>query len=461
VPKAEHRVAVVGGGITGLTAAHDLFAAGVSFTLYESQATWGGVIRTERASGFLLEGGPDAMLTQKPEALALCRELGLGDSLVPTSTPRTVYVLRRGALHPLPEGVLGIPSRIGPFLRTRLFSWRGKLRMGLDLVAPRGDGGDESIASFLRRRLGREAVEVLGQPLLAGIHSGDPERLSLKATFPRLADLEARHGSLLRGFRAAAREARPAAEEGSAFYSLRAGLGALVGALVAQLPPESLRSATAVTAVARTGEGYSLRMAGGGHDTASAVILAVPPPTAAVLLAGLDGELSRLLAAIPFVSTATVLLGYRREDISHPLDGHGVMIPWTEGLRTSACTFFSSKFPGRAPEGHVLLRGFLGSARDPRALEATDGELSRIVVEEMAPLLGLRGPPVLARVYRWPGGTPQMEVGHLARMARVAERLAGLPGLSLAGAGLRSTGLPDCIADGRAAAASARGLAGS
>jgi oxygen-dependent protoporphyrinogen oxidase len=460
VTKAEHRVAVVGGGITGLAAAHDLSAAGVPFTLYESKTTWGGVIRTERAGGFLLEGGPDAMLAQKPEALALCRELGLGDSLVPTGTPRTVYVLRRGVLHPMPEGVLGIPSRIGPFLRTRLFSWRGKLRMGLDLVAPRGDGGDESIASFLRRRLGREAVELLGQPLLAGIHSGDPERLSLKATFPRLADIEARHRSLLRGFRAAARGGRPAAEAGSAFYSLKDGLGALAGALVAALPPESLRPATAVAAVARTGEGYSLRMAGGGHDTASAVILAVPPPTAAALLAGLDGELSGLLAAIPFVSTATVLLGYRREDVSHPLDGHGVMIPWTEGRRTSACTFFSSKFPGRAPEGHVLLRGFLGSARDPRALEATDAELAGTVVEEMAPLLGLRGQPVLARVYRWPGATPQMEVGHLARMARVEERLARLPGLSLAGAGLRSTGLPDCIADGRAAAASARGLAG-
>jgi oxygen-dependent protoporphyrinogen oxidase len=332
--------------------------------------------------------------------------------------------------------------------------------MGLDLVAPRGDGGDESIASFLRRRLGREAVEVLGQPLLAGIHSGDPERLSLRATFPRLADLEARHGSLLRGFRATARAA-PAAEAGSAFYSLKDGLGSLVGALVAELPPASLRPATAVAAVTRRGEGYSLRMAGGGDDIASAVILAVPPPTAADILAGLDGELSRLLAAIPFVSTATVFLGYRREDVSHPLDGHGLMIPWTEGLRTSACTFFSSKFPGRAPEGHVLLRGFLGSARDPRALEATDAELAGTVAEEMAPLLGLRGQPVLARVYRWPAGTPQMEVGHLARMARVEERLASLPGLSLAGAGLRSTGLPDCIADGRAAAASARGRAGS
>ena len=450
-------VAVVGGGITGLVAAHHLAAAGVPFTLFEKQPRWGGVVRTERVEGFLLEGGPDSILAQKPDAIALCRDLGLGESLVPTRAPRTVYVLRRGRLHALPEGVLGIPSRIGPFLRTGLFSWRGKLRMALDLVVPRGGESDESIATFLRRRLGQEAVERLGQPLMAGIHSGDPERLSLRATFPRLAEIEARHRSLLRGFRAAARAAAgpPAgpAGFGSVFVTLSAGLGALVETLVATLPPASLRPETSVASVARTGAGLSLRMADGTRATASAVILAVPPPQAAIMLADLDRELADLLAAIPFVSTAAVFLGYRREDVTHPLDGHGVMIPWTEGLRTSACTFFSSKFTGRAPEGHVLLRGFLGSARDAGVLASTDAELAQVVRRELGLLLGLRGEPVLVRVYRWPGGTPQMEVGHLERMARIEARLADGPGLSLAGAGLRGAGLPDCIADGRAAAA--------
>ena len=457
-------VAVVGGGITGLAAAYDLAAAGVPFTLYEAQPRFGGVIRTERADGFLLEGGPDAMLAQKPEALALCRELGLADSLLPTSAPRTVYVLRRGRLHPLPEGVLGIPSRIGPFVRTRLFSLRGKLRMGLDLVAPRGPADDESIAAFLRRRLGQEAVEVLGQPLMAGIHSGDPERLSLRATFPRLAEMEARHRSLLRGFRAAARAVAarpPAGGVGSAFYSLTDGLQSLVDALVARLPAASLRTGAPVAALDRGRDGFSLRMAAGGVETASAVIVAVPPAKAADLLAGLDADLSHLLGGISSVSTATVLLGYRRQDVSHPLDGHGVMIPWTEGLRTSAFTFVSSKFPGRAPEGHVLLRGFLGGARDPHALNATDEELARTVADEMARVLTLRGQPVLVQVYRWPGGTPQMEVGHLERVARIEDRLAHLPGLALAGAGLRGAGLPDCIADGRASAAAVRGEDGT
>jgi oxygen-dependent protoporphyrinogen oxidase len=197
-------------------------------------------------------------------------------------------------------------------------------------------------------------------------------------------------------------------------------------------------------------------MAAGGAERAPAVILAVPPARSAALLAGLDADLSRLLAGIPSVSTATVLLAYRREDVAHPLDGHGVMIPWTEALHTSAFTFVSSKFPGRAPEGHVLLRGFLGNARDVRALEATDAGLARIVTSEMTPVLGLRGQPVLVRVFRWPGGTPQMEVGHLERVARVEGRLDLLPGLALAGAGLRGAGLPDCIADGRAAVARIR-----
>jgi len=457
VSKAETAgIAVVGGGITGLAAAHHLAAAGVPFTLYEARSGWGGVIRTERVGGFLLEGGPDAILVQKPDGVALCRELGLGESLVPTSVPRTVYVLRGGVLHPLPEGVLGIPTRVGPLLRTRLFSWPGKLRMGLDLLLPRGKDGDESIAAFLRRRFGDEAVDRLGDPLLAGIHSGDAERLSLAATFPRLRELEMRHRSLIRGFRVAARRAPPPSKAESAFVSLQDGLGSLVRALVARLPPEALRPGTPVTSIARADGAFRLALAGGGQATAAVVILAVPAPRAAALLAGLDGELPALLGAIAFASTATVLLGYRREDVAHPLDGHGLVVPRSEGLRTSACSFFSSKFPGRAPEGHVLLRGFLGGTRDPTALARDDESLAATVQEEMRPLLGLRGDPALVRVYRWPAGTPQMEVGHLVRLERIEARLEGVPGLLLAGAGLRGAGLPDCIADGRAAAVAGR-----
>lgn len=454
-------IAIVGGGIAGLAAAHTLFGRGAPFVLLEAGPRWGGVIRTEREGGFLLEAGPDAILAQKPEGLLLCRELGLADRLVPTNPDRrTVFVLHGRRLHPLPEGmVLAIPTRIGPFVRSRLFSWSGKLRMGLDLVIrPRREASDESIASFLRRRFGKESVDRLGEPLLAGIHAGDPERLSIRATFPRFAELEARYGSLIRGFWAA--RARSDGPPSAAFYSLSGGLGELVEALVARLPADRLRKERPVLSIARAGATFTLVLADGERLQTGAVIVAVPAPRAVPLLQGLVPEVSRALAAIPFASSATVLLGYRREDVAHPLDGYGLVVPKSEGLRTSAVSFVSTKFPGRAPEGHVLLRGFLGGTRDPEVLGLDDAGLVDLVCREMGPVLGLGAAPVLARVFRWPRGTPQMEVGHFERMAEVERLLAAVPGLFLTGAGLRGTGIPDAIADaGQVARAASEFLA--
>jgi oxygen-dependent protoporphyrinogen oxidase len=407
------------------------------------------VIRTERTAGFLGEAGPDAILAQKPEGLALCRELGLGDRLVPTNPDtRAVFVLHRRRLHPLPEGMmLAVPTRIAPFLASGLFSWPGKLRMGLDLVIPpRRDGADESIASFLRRRFGDECVARLGEPLLAGIHSGDPDRLSILATFPRFVALERKHGSLIRGLWPA-RRPRSSGPPPAAFYSLAGGLGEMVDALVARLPQDRLRSRSRVARLARAASGFVLEADGSDRVDARAVIVAVPGPKAAAVVSPLDGEIGGFLASIPFVSSATVLLGYRREDVANDLDGYGMVVPKTEGLRTTALSFFSTKFPGRAPQGHVLLRGFLGGARDPEVLSLDDAALAALVRTEMAPVLGLRGEPVFVRVHRWPAGTPQMEVGHLDRMAAAEDRLRRVPGLFLTGAGLRGTGIPDVVAD--------------
>jgi protoporphyrinogen/coproporphyrinogen III oxidase len=442
-------VAIVGGGVAGLAAAHALSKRGASFLLLEAAPTFGGVIRTERSEGFLMEGGPDAILAQKPEGLALCRELGLGDRLVPTNPRvRAVFVLHRGRLHPLPEGMmLAVPTRILPFLTSGLFSWAGKIRMGLDLVVPaRRETGDESIADFLRRRFGQECVTRLGEPLLAGIHSGDPECLSIGATFPRFVDLERRHGSLIRGLWSTPRPA-PNKTQGSAFYSLSDGLQELVEALVARLPRERLRARSPVRSIAKDASRFSLEVDGMGLLHARAVVIAAPGPTAAPLVASLDSGVAAGLAAIPFVSSATVQLGYRREDVANPLAGYGMVIPKTEGLRTNALSFFSTKFPGRAPEGHVLLRGFLGGARDPGVLDLDDAALVDTVRREMAPVLGLRGEPVLTRVCRWPLGTPQMEVGHQDRIAAIEARLTGVAGLFLTGAGVRATGIPDVVAD--------------
>jgi len=444
-------VAIVGGGIAGLAAAYELQCRDVPFVLLEAGERWGGVIRSERADGFLLEAGPDTLLAQKPAALALARELGLESRLVPVNNEqRTLFVLHRGRLHALPDGmVLGVPTRVAPLVRTRLFSWPGKLRMAGDLVIPRGRvGADESIAAFFRRRLGHEALDRLGGPFLAGIHAGDPERLSLPANFPTLTALETRHGSLIRGLLAS--RPRSAGPPAPMFYSLRDGLGELVDALVARLPAASLRLHCPVRGLRRNGTGFVLRTGDAAELRARAVVLAVPPSRAAALLADVDSHVAAALGAVRSASTAAVYLGYRRSQVAHPLDGHGLIVPEDEGLHTSACSFFSTKFPGRAPLGHVLLRGFLGGVRRPGSVDGSDDDLVKRVHDEMAPVLGLRGSPVLARVYRWPSATPQIEVGHRQRIAVLERRLTTLPGLFLTGAGLRGTGIPDCVADARA-----------
>ncbi len=441
-------VAVIGGGITGLAAAHALRKRGVSFVLLEAAPRFGGVIRTESEGGFLLEAGPDALLAQKPDGVALCRELGLENRLVPTNpAERRVFVLRRGRLHPLPEGMLlAVPTRLAPLLKSRLFSWAGKLRMGLDLVIParRGDA-DESIASFLRRRFGQESVDRLGEPLLAGIHAGDPEHLSIRATFPRFVELERTHGSLIRGLLATAPTAQAAA---TPFLSLRGGMNELVEALVGALPAASLRAGTPVRWVHRSGTSLAIVLGTGETLLARALVLATPAPRSAPILEPLAPGPAGFLADVAFASTATILLGYRRADVAHPLAGYGFVVPRGEGLRTSAVTFVSSKLPERAPEGHVLLRAFVGGVRDPNALKLTDETLVGDVISELVPLLGLSGAPVVRRVFRWPSATPQLDVGHLEKLAAVEAEVATIPGLFLAGAGLRATGIPDCIGDG-------------
>jgi len=454
-------VAIIGGGISGLSAAYALHKRQVPYLLLEAGPSLGGVIRVETRDGFLLESA-DSMHALRPEGITLCRELGLGERLVPANPDRQfLSVLHRGALHPLPEGMtLAVPTRILPFAKSDLFSWPGKLRMGLDLVIRGGNGrGDESIASFLRRRFGPEAVERLGEPLLAGIHSGDPERLSILATFPRLREIEEKHGSLIRGMWASpAPRPVPGAKPPAVFYSLRGGLREMVDALVVRLERGRIWTKAAVYGVSRANGGFSLAVRGGETVSADQVIVAAPGPKIAPALEGLVPGAARALAAIPFASSATVLLGYRRADVVHPLDGYGLVVPRTEGLRTTALTFVSTKYPYRAPEGHVLLRGTLGGVRDAGAMGLSDDEMVETVKRDMAGVLGLRGQPVMSRVFRWPGGLPQLEVGHLERMAAVERDVAAVPGLHLTGAGIRTTGIPDAVADGtRAGEAAAEG----
>jgi oxygen-dependent protoporphyrinogen oxidase len=449
-------VAVVGGGIAGLATAYELARRGVGCVVLDRAAAPGGVIRTETLDGFIIDTGPDALLALKPAAVALCRELGLGDRLLPTLRPRQAFIVRSGVLHALPEAsVLGIPTRVWPLATTGLFSWRGKARMAMDLVLPRrpptrSEDDDESIAAFIRRRFGQEAVDYLAEPLLAGIHSGRVDRLSMRALFPRLVEAEAASRSLILAFRRM--HARPSPD--GIFRSLPGGLGEMVDTLVRALPQGTWRGGTAVASVdRRPGGGYALALETGEIVAARSVVLATPAYVTARLVANLDPLLAALCDAIPYASSVTVALGYRRADVAHPLRGSGFVVPARERqLHLMAGSWVSSKWPHRAPEGFVLLRAFLGGARNPELLGRDDGDLVRLAHEEMARIHGIHGEPVVTRLARWERANAQHEVGHPARIRRIEARLADLPGLFVTGSAYRGTGITDCVADGRATA---------
>jgi protoporphyrinogen/coproporphyrinogen III oxidase len=444
-------VVVIGGGIAGLAAAYELQRRGRRVRVLEAAERTGGVIVTERPAGWVVDGGPDSILVQKPAAVALCRELGLADRLVSTLQPRTAYVMRDGYLHPIVEGsFLGFPVRISALARSSLFTVGGKLRMACEPFVPaaRGDE-DESIASFVRRRFGEEAVDYLAEPLLAGIHAGDVDRLSMRALFPRLVEAERQAGSVIRSFRAL--RVTPAPQ--GAFVSLPGGTGELVDALTAALAPDTVVVSARVTELRRAGEFTLESAAGTAH--AKAVILGVPAYAAAGLLRGFDTTLAGLCDAIPYASTATVALGYRRDQVAHPMRGSGFVVPRVEYSPLLAATWVSSKWPGRAPEGHVLLRGFLGGGRDPHRLDRSDEELVTEVRDALTETMGISGDPLFSRLFRFTRRSPQYEVGHTARVAAIEKRAASIPGLFLAGSGFRAIGIPDCIADGREAAARA------
>ena len=441
-------VVVVGAGIAGLSAAYELQRRGVTFRLLEASDRPGGVIRTDRVDGWVIDGGPDAMLTQKRAAIALCGELGLSDRLVSTLMPRTAYVLRDGRLHPIPEGsFLGFPVRLTALAASSLFSLNGKLRMACEVILPRNeDDADESIASFVRRRFGQEAVDYLAEPLLAGIHAGDVERLSIRALFPRLVDAEHQSGSVIRAFRAL--RLKPSSQ--GAFVSLPGGIGELVDAIIKAIPADTIASGARVTDLRHAGT-FTLDSTR-GPLVAKSVILAVPAYAAGGILHGVHTGLAALCEEIPYASTATVAFGYRRDQIPHPMRGSGFVVPKVERSPLLAATWVTSKWPHRAPEDHVLLRAFLGGGRDPHRLDQTDDELTGLAREALSDVMGISSAPLFSRMYRWTRQSPQFEVGHLERLGVIDEHLARLPGLFVTGSGFRSIGIPDCIADARAVA---------
>lgn len=484
------RVVVVGGGIAGLAAALRLLelarshGASLDVRVIEAARRVGGKIQTERVGGFVIEQGPDSLVTSKPHGLQLVRHLGLEDDLVaPGPAAGRTFIVHRGRLRPMPQGFsLGVPQSVRALWAASLFSLGGKLRASLEpWLPPRRDGADESIAAFLRRRLGREVADRLAAPLLAGVASGDPESLSIQATFPQLVRLEREFGSLMRGMarrqrssgangpdRDPASRTAPDGERGrrppdarrSPFVTLRGGLGRLpvevarrIVALGGRIVPGTrVVAMEAVPAGAAGGRpaAYRVHAADGGRETVDGVVLAVPAWAAAALVEPFLPAVAERLAAIPYKSTAVVALAYPQERAGR-LDGSGFIVPLDEQRFVTACTWVSSKWPGRAPPGMALLRAFVGRpGEDPLVLP--DEELVGRVRADLAELAGVVGEPALVRVYRWPRAMPQYPVGHLERMAAVRAALQEHPRLVLAGAGYFGVGVPDCIRQGEAAA---------
>jgi protoporphyrinogen/coproporphyrinogen III oxidase len=467
------RVAVIGGGISGLAAAHRLIELSdkggtkVAVELFEAGPRLGGVIWTERIAECLAELGADSFITNKPAAIELCQRLKLDDRLIPTDAAhRQALVLRRGKPVPIPEGfMLMAPSRIGPVLASPIFSPLGKLRLALEFFVPRRrEMGDESVASFVRRRLGAQALDRLVQPLVAGIYTSDPEKLSLEATLPRFIEMERRYGSLIRAARSQRPESGTAAdstprESGARygmFVSFQDGMSELVAALVHRIEEAgAIHRETAVRALRRPAEAtgdWTLETADGRSLPFDGVIVALPAHRAAELLTPADANLGGALGAIEYASSAIVVTGHDERDVAHPLNASGLVIPAVERRQILSVSFASRKFAGRAPAGQVVLRTFVGGALQPEFLQRTDEELARLVQSELADILGVRGEPTFVRVSRHDRSMPQYHVGHRERVARIRTLLAGHPRLALAGNAFDGVGVPDCVQSGQSAA---------
>jgi len=455
------KAVIIGGGISGLSAAwylekqveaHDV---SLDYTVLEKGDRWGGKVLTEHVDGtddspFIIEAGPDSFLTQKPWALGLARELGLGDRLLGTNdAKRNVFVLNNGKPVKLPDGVLLIvPTKFLPFALSPLISPLGKLRMGLDLFIPaKKDDADETLADFIRRRLGNEALDKIAEPLMAGIYNAEAEKQSIMATFPRFRAIEKEYGSLTRGMIASRRKraAAPSSDGGnvSAFVSFYGGTQELIDALVPRLRGD-LRLNTGVSAIHQVDEHrYQVRLEDGSQVEADAVIITTSAYITADLVQEIAPQAADTLRQIRYVSTGTISLAFNEAAIPKLLDGFGLVIPSSENRPINAITISSIKFDHRAPDDHVLLRVFFGGSRSPESMHLNDDQLLRMIRDELRTILGITAKPIFHRIYRWWNANPQYDIGHLERVDAIE---AAMPaGLYVTGSPYRGVGMPDCV----------------
>lgn len=444
-------VAVLGGGVSGLAAAHRLTEAGVRFALFESESRPGGPVRSEVVDGVLLEGGPDQFVTAKPSGVDLCRRLGLETEIVrPPGAP--LQVVHRGRPTSLPEGFgLVGPARAGKLIRSPLFSWAGMLRVLREpLVGPRTGDGDESVERFVTRRFGGELYRRIVEPVVGGIYTADASSLSAELALPRLVELERRHGRISPALRKAV-----ASRRSPGFAALAGGMQTLVDRLTARLPAESLFLRAPVARIVREAEGWTVVTGGGGRCSARAVVLALPAPAAARVLGDLDRRLSRRLGSLGYASCAVVNLRYPKTALSRKLDGHGFFVPESAGLSILACSYVDRKFPERAPHDQALFRVFVGGIRRPELLDWDDEGLAELAHRSLVGLLGIEGRPTLRRVCRHVAAMPQYPVGYSAVRQQIGRRLARHEGLFLCGTADGAFGMPEAIASGEGAAGDA------
>lgn len=463
-----HRVAIIGGGISGLAAAHHLRRLNpeVDVLLLEAGSRLGGVIQTTSQDGFLVEDAADNFITTSPAAVGLCQELGLGGDLICTSgSNQRSMVVHHGRLEPIPAGFLVMaPSRIWPFVSTRILSPLGKLRACLELFTPRKNtDADESLKSFVTRRFGRQLFERLVQPLVGGIYTADPSRLSVAATMPRFVKMEHEHGSLIRGMlRQRQSDQNKPKQNGGARYSqfmaLRGGMSTLVDALANDLPEQSVKLESPVCCIV-PGKGqrrgrWTILMKQGtpSNYEVDAVIMAAPANRAWGMLSTVDAHLSDDLREIEYASCAVVSLAYRRQQIGNPLDSFGFVVPLAEKRLILSCSFSSIKYDGRAPDGTVLMRVFIGGACQRDLLNLPDHQLVEIAKSELAKLLKIEGEPVMQHLAHQNEAMPQYHVGHTERIERITGRMQMHPTLAIAGSALGGVGVPACIESGTAAA---------
>jgi oxygen-dependent protoporphyrinogen oxidase len=457
------RVLIAGGGITGLSAAYNLERSAaeqglpVEIKLVERANRLGGKLGTESLDGLLIDIGPDSFMVQKPWAIELCREIGLESEIISSLSSR-FYMLMNGELHAVPHELVSlVPTKPEALWKTTFISLSGKMRATKEgLIPQRGDIKDESLSSFMRRRFGDEFASHFAEPLMGGVHAGNPDQMSMAAIYPSFWEMERKHGSITK----ALLEARLAAmgngkpRLSSPFVALRRGMQSLVDRLREKLEVTRIRTGVSIDRLYRTGDNhYRAILSDGAEIEADSVLLTTPAYAAADLLKTVSPDAAELLDTIPYASTAVVTLAYRREQVRNPLEGTGFLVPRDQGRAITGCTWSSNKWEGRSPDDLALMRVFMGHAgRDTGIVPGNEERLARTAHEELAAILGIENEPVFHRTDLWRNSMPQYRVGHLDLVDRIARNLDPFPGLILAGSAYRGVGIPDCVRQGREAA---------